>query len=192
MLRDLVIKNRSCRGYNKERKVTESELKDMIDLARQSASGVNLQPLKYYLVYEDAQVATVKSLTKLGAHLKELGLPFPGQEPAAYIVICLDHELCKDNSKYLIDVGIAAQTITLRATEMGLAGCMIGNYKESELNAALGLGDRYFIQLVIAIGESCEDIRMKEIDEGDPFAYYREDGVHYVPKRKLEDVIINL
>lgn len=61
MLKDLVIKNRSCRGYNKERKVTENELKDMIDLARQSASGVNLQPLKYYLVYEDEQVATVKN-----------------------------------------------------------------------------------------------------------------------------------
>lgn len=87
-------------------------------------------------------------------------------------------------------MGIIAQTITLAATEMGLAGCMIGNYDAEKLRTALGISDRFRIQLVIAIGKPAEDRRIVEIDNGDSTNYYRVDGIHYVPKRKLKDIII--
>ena len=45
--------------------------------------------------------------------------------------------------------------------------------------------------LVVAIGEPKETIVLKEIDEGESIAYYRdENDVHYVPKRKLKDIIL--
>jgi hypothetical protein len=35
------------------------------------------------------------------------------------------------------------------------------------------------------------DVRIVEIEEGESTDYYRDEaGIHYVPKRKLDDVII--
>ena len=190
MLRDLVIRNRSCRGFDRSRPVTQEELLEMVDIARQAGAGMNVQPMKYFLITDPEEAATVNSLTVLGAHLRELHLPFPGTEPPAYILICQDHEVHKDDSWFITDVGIIAQTITLAATEMGLAGCMIGNYHQQKLKDALGISDRYTVQLVLAIGKSAEDCRIVEVEEGASMHYYREDGIHSVPKRKLEDIII--
>ena len=190
MLRDLVIRNRSCRGFDRSRIVTQEDLTEMVDIARQAAAGINKQPMKYYLITDSDKAALVNSMTVLGAHLRELHLPFPGTEPPAYILICQDHEISSDDSWFITDVGIIAQTITLAATEMGLAGCMIGNYDAEKLRTALGISDRFRIQLVIAIGKPAEERRIVEIDNGDSTNYYRIDGIHYVPKRKLKDIII--
>ena len=40
-------------------------------------------------------------------------------------------------------------------------------------------------------GKPAEKIVIKEIEEGEDIAYYRdENDVHYVPKRKLSDIIL--
>ena len=190
-LKELVIANRSCRGYDRSRKVTKEELTEMVDIARLTAASVNMQPLKYYLVYEDEEAALLNSLVKFGANLPELGLPFEGTEPPAFIVICNDLEIAANPERYMKDVGIVAQTITLAATEMGLIGCMIGNYNKDKVREALELSDKYTVELIISIGKNAEDIRIVDLEEGDSHKYYRdENGVHYVPKRKLSDVII--
>ena len=45
--------------------------------------------------------------------------------------------------------------------------------------------------LVIALGKPAETIILTEVGEDGNTAYYRdENDVHYVPKRKLEDIII--
>ena len=42
-----------------------------------------------------------------------------------------------------------------------------------------------------ALGKPAEKIVIKEINEGEDIAYYRdENDVHYVPKRKLADIIL--
>lgn len=190
MLRELVIRNRSCRGFDRSYKVTQEDLLNMVDIARQAAAGMNMQPMKYYLITDPQEADAVTKQTVLGAHLRELHLPFPGTEPPAYILICQDHEVHKDDSWFITDVGIIAQTITLAATEMGLAGCMIGSFDSDKLRETFGISDRFTVQLVIAIGKPAEERRIVEIENGELTHYYREDGIHYVPKRKLEDIII--
>ena len=49
MIDDLIKKNRSCRRFDETHAVTLQTLKELIDLGRLSASGANLQPLKYVL-----------------------------------------------------------------------------------------------------------------------------------------------
>ena len=89
------------------------------------------------------------------------------------------------------DVGIAAQTILLAAVEMGLGGCMIGNFNPKEIRSALNLPDTLMPVLLVAIGKPDETVVIREIEEGGDTAYYRgENGVHYVPKRKLKDIIL--
>ncbi len=191
MLKDLIKENRSCRGYDRSRKITRDELAEMVDMARLSAASVNIQPLKYYLVWEEAEAALVNSLVKFGANLPELHLPFDGTEPPAFILICHDRDIHPKPERFMKDVGIVAQTITLAATEMGLAACMIGNYNKLAVHDALGLADNFSVELIISIGKRSEDIRIVDLEEDDDYRYYRDEvGVHYVPKRKLEDVII--
>lgn len=193
MFKDLVIKNRTYRGWDPSRKVTREELVEMIDCARLSAASVNLQPLKYHIILDEEEVAVTQKLTKLARALQHLNLPFPGTEPPAYIAILHDTSIHPDTKSIMFhkDVGITAQSITLCAAEMDLNCCMIGNFNHDELHAALGLDDLYHIQLVIAVGKGAEEIHLVDINEGDSHNYYRdENNVHYTPKRKLEDVIV--
>lgn len=192
MFKDLVIANRSSRGYDPNRKVTKEELTEMVDCARLSAASINIQPLKYFLVYDEEGAKLMNSLVKFGANLPELGLPFEGTEPPAFILICHDTEIHADPNRFMKDIGICAQSITLAATEMGLNACMIGNYNKLEVRKTMNIDERYTVELAISVGKNIEDIRIVDLEEGDSFKYYRdEDGVHYVPKRKLEDVIIS-
>lgn len=189
--KDLVISNRSCRNFDRERQVTREELIQMVDLARQSAAGANVQPMKYYLVTDPVQAAAVNDLTTLAMHIKDERIPAPGKEPPSYIVMCQDLDVNDAIGRFGPDMGINGQTITLAATEMGLAGCIVGNFDAEKIAVLLDLPDNFRVLLVIAIGKPAEERRIVEIDEGEPTVYYRENGIHVVPKRKLKNVIIN-
>ena len=191
MIKDLIKKNRSVRGYDNSREVTIEELREMVDCARLSASSVNMQPLKYILVNTVDGKARVLKQVSFAAKLSTLKLPHRGSEPMAYIVICQDEQISKSETGFLRDVGIAAQSITLAATELGLGACMLGYFSPDKLRQALDLSENLKPQLVISLGKSVEAVRIVEIEEGESTDYYRDEaGIHYVPKRKLDDVII--
>ncbi|AVM48217.1 nitroreductase [Mogibacterium diversum] len=191
VIKDLIKKNRSVRGYDNSRDVTIEELREMVDCARLSASSVNMQPLKYILVNTVDGKARVLKQVSFAAKLSTLKLPHRGSEPMAYIVICQDEQISKSETGFLRDVGIVAQSITLAATELGLGACMLGYFSPDKLRQALDLSENLKPLLVISLGKSVEDIRIVEIEEGESTDYYRDEaGIHYVPKRKLDDVII--
>ena len=52
MLKELVIKNRSYRGYDPKVRLTKEDLLELVDLTRYTASSVNEQPLRYYIAWE--------------------------------------------------------------------------------------------------------------------------------------------
>lgn len=193
MISELVRKNRSYRGFDESRRVEREELIAMVDCARLAASSVNLQPLRYYLAWEKEAVDRIQPLTGWARKLPELHLPHKGMCPTAFIIICQDTDISDSLPRFQKDVGIAAQTILLAATEMGLGGCMIGNFKAGQVKEALGFPENLAPQLIVAIGKPAETVVIKEIEKGEPTDYYRdENDVHYVPKRKLEDVIVYL
>ena len=188
----LVRLNRSCRGYDESRKVTREELLRMVDCARLTASSVNLQPLKYYLAWEPEAVGRIQPLTGWARNLPEMTLPHKGMYPTAFIVICQDRSISDSLARFQKDVGIAAQTILLAAVEMGLGGCMIGNFEARRVKDALELPEELAPMLIVAIGKPAEEIVIREIEPGEPTPYYRdEQDVHYVPKRKLADIVIH-
>ena len=191
MIKDLVRKNRSYRGYDESRKITEDELKELVDTARVAGSAANLQPLKYRLVCSDAEVAKLNGITRWGKMLKDIELPHKGKYPTAYIVICVDTEITKTPENANTDIGIAAQTILLAAVEQGLGGCMIGNYEKAQAAEALALPERYVPQLIVAIGKPDETVVLTDTGEDGSVKYYRDaNDVHYVPKRRLEDILL--
>ena len=191
MFKDLVKANRSYRGYDENRRVTKEELMEMVDCARLAASSVNQQPLQYYLAWEKEEVDRIQPLTGWAKGLPQLSLPHEGMCPTAFIIICQDTRVLESLARFQKDVGIAAQTILLSATEMGLGGCMIGSFHAGEVKKELGLADHLAPLLVVAIGKPAEKIVLTEVEKGESVAYYRDESdVHYVPKRRLEDVIL--
>ncbi len=191
MIKDLVKKNRSYRGYDESRRVTEAELREMVDCARLTASSVNMQPLKYYLAWEKEEVDRIQTLTAWARGLPEMTLPHEGMRPTAFIIICQDQKIQESLARFQKDVGIAAQTILLTAVEMGLGGCMIGNFSADSVRKELGFSEDLAPLLIVAIGKPAEKIILTEVGEGESVAYYRdENDVHYVPKRRLDDIII--
>ena len=183
-LESLLKRNRSFRGYDRSIVVTEEQLKEMVKTATWVASGMNAQPLRFRLVTGD-EADKVHPLVKLGAALPEENLPHPGEEPSAYIVVC---STVPENKIVDMDLGIAAQSILLKATEMGLGGIFILNFKPEVIQTALSLQMKPIA--VLAVGKPAERIFLMPCGEGDPLAYYRKDGIHYVPKIKVEDLII--
>lgn len=183
-LTTLLHRNRSYRGYDSSRKVSEAELRELVAVTGLVASGMNRQPLRYRLVTE-ADAHKVLSLIKLGAALPQEHLPHPGEEPRAFIVIC---SAVPEDRVVDMDLGIAAQSILLKATEMGLGGIFILNFKADALREALDLPLQPLA--VLAIGKPSESVFLLPVKEGASLTYYRKEGVHYVPKLTLEDVLV--
>lgn len=188
MLKDLLIKNRSIRKFDKSVRITKEDLIEMADCTRFCPSSANLQALKFKLVWEENECEKVFSATKWAGYLPDEKIPPEGFEPAAYIIVLCDTDIAKNPTPFFKDTGIVSHTILLKACEMGYGGCMIGSFDKKAINEALGINEKYEMTLVIAIGKAMEEPVI--VDAADSIKYYRENGIHYVPKRKLEDIIL--
>lgn len=182
---ELLQKNRSTRGYKKAYVVSHAELERIASVCSKIPSARNQQVLRMKLVTHDSGADKVLPLTKMGAALPELHLPLPGTEPEAFIIVC---STVAENPMVDIDLGIAAQSMLLKAVEMGLNGLIIAAFNRSKLQEELALP--YPPLLVLAIGKGDERIELKPIDEDESHAYYRKDGIHYVPKVRAEHLIL--
>ena len=191
MFKDIVKASRSYRGYDESYCFSREELEDFVDCARFAPSSVNAQPFRYYLAWEKEEVDRIQPLTGWAKALPQIDLPHSGKCPTAFIIICQDLNLGASIPRYQKDVGIVAQTMILAAAEKGLGGCMIGSFNAGDVKKELKLADNLAPVLVVAFGKTAEKIVLTEIDEGESIYYYRdENDVHYVPKRKLKDIII--
>ena len=188
MIRDLIIANRSCRRFHQEVDIKLETLKELVDLARLSASAANRQPLKYILSGDPERNALIFPCLGWAGALKGWPGPVEGERPSAYIIILGDTEISKT---FGCDHGIAAQSIFLGARERGLGGCMHGSVNRNELRKTLGILPRYEILLVLSLGKPKEKVVLETLEPGGDFNYWRDgDNIHHVPKRRLDDIII--
>lgn len=187
-LRDLVLNNRSHRRFRQEIPIAPETLRELVDLARFSASGSNLQPLKYYLSWQPEQNARIFPHLAWAGYLEDWPGPAEGERPAGYILILGDKTI---RDSFGIDPGIAAQTILLGATEKGLRGCIIASIQKAFLRSALGIPERYELLYAIALGEPAETVVLEDLPPNGEIRYWRDEaGVHHVPKRSLDELIL--
>lgn len=188
-LYDLVLRNRSYRRFYQDVSVSSDTLRELVDLARLSASGSNLQSLKYFLSSESARNAVIFPHLAWAGYLKDWPGPEDGERPSAYIIILGDKSI---SPAFGCDHGIAAQSILLGATEKGLGGCMLGSIRRAELAQELGLPDTYEILLVLALGKPKETVVLDPLPANGDIKYWRDaEDVHHVPKRSLDEIIIS-
>ncbi len=188
MIEDLIKKNRSYRRFHGDVKVEEETLRELVSLARYSASASNLQPLKYILSSDDAMNAMIFPHLSWAAHIQGWDGPEEDERPAAYIFILGDTEIA---TNFWCDHGIAAQSILLGATERGLGGCILGAIDRDKLRDALEIPAQYEIFLIIALGKPREKVVIETLEPGGDTKYWRDDdSIHHVPKRTLDEIII--
>lgn len=188
MVRDLVLKNRSYRRFYGDYKIEHDILEKLVDLARLSPSGRNMQPLKYLISNEQEINAKIFSTLAWAGYLKDWAGPIESERPTAYIIMMVDKNLVSGTPA--IDEGIACQSILLGAVERGLGGCIIQSIKRTELANIISIPESLEIALVIALGKPKEEVRILDAKDDD-IKYYRDNnGVHFVPKRGINDIII--
>ena len=188
MIRDLILKNRSCRRFYQEVTIGLETLRELVDLARLSASTANRQPLKYILSCTPKKNALIFPQLGWAGYLKDWPGPPEGEKPSAYIIILGDTKISKSTT---CDHGIAAQSILLGAREKSLGGCMHASIKRDELRKALAIPPQYEILLVISLGKPKEKVVLETVKSTGDIKYWRDsDNIHHVPKRALDDIII--
>jgi len=189
VLSELARKNRSIRRFDEQETVTDEALRSLIELARFSAVGMNLQPLKFILSVDPETNRTIFPHLSWARRLRDWPGPEEGERPSAYVVILHDTTIRKTVSG--CDHAIAAQSILLGATEMGLGGCMIASVDREGLRETLGIPEHLEIPLVVAIGKPAETVVIDDLAPGGDTAYYRDrDDRLHVPKRGLDELIL--
>ena len=187
MIKNTINKCRSYRRFDEEHKVSMGTLKYLVGLARCAPSARNQQPLKFILSNgSDRNENIFPTLSWAGA-IRGWGGPKEGERPGAYIVILGDTKVSKN---FYCDHGIAAYGILLGAVDKGLGGCMLAAVDRELLRKNLKIPARYQILLVVAIGKPAEKVVIEDVKNGETTYYRDKKSVHHVPKRSLDELII--
>jgi nitroreductase len=185
-LDSLLLKNRSCRGYDHSVPISEDVLRRIVGVNTKIPSARNQQVLRFKLVVDESEVALINNNIKLGGALPHLNLPFPDTEPIAFIVVT---SIANVDHNVYIDLGISLQSMLLKSVEIGFNGIIIGAFDAKSISKGLGLNNLPLA--VVAIGKSIEKYRIVDVPSNGSLKYYRdENGVHCVPKLSLDDIII--
>jgi hypothetical protein len=189
MIRDLKVENRTCRRFRQDFKIELETLRELVDLTRFTASGSNIQPLRYMLSNEPAKNNLIFPTLGWAGQIKDWPGPADGERPSAYIIMLADTDV--NNRFYQVDAGLATQSIMLGAREKGLGGCMHWSVKRDGLRKALDIPLRYEILYVLSLGKPNETIIVKKVGSDGKTSYWHdENGAHHVLKRELENIIL--
>lgn len=191
-VRELLTKNRSYRRFDESRRIDRQTLVDLVDLTRLCPSAANDQPLKYMVVTDRQECATLFATLSWAGYLTDWPGPAEGERPTGYIVILADTTIKKQVD---VDPGIVAQSMLLGAVEKGLGGCMFGSIAREQLRRDFSIPADLGIVLVLALGFPVETVVLEETpappDSAKETAYWRDaSGIHHVPKRSLEEILL--
>ncbi len=190
-LGDAIRFRRSIRRY-KQKTVDDKLLTELIDSARLAPSGGNMQQLRYMVVKTPEIVQKVFSHTGWGGHVRPKRSPEWGKTaPLAFIAVVASADNIANHKIVYADAGAAIQNMLLKAVELGLGTCWIGNFKEDNVSAILGLKSEMKTMYLVAVGYSDETPVQEDIDSGTPTKYFLDDkDVIHVPKFKVDAIAI--
>lgn len=181
----LLLKNRSHRAYDTSYRVAMRQLETIVSVNTKIPSGKNGQTLRFKLIDTSSGGADFCRFLHLGGFLPELHLPAPGTEPQAFIVVCGTEP---ETPTVDIDLGISLQSMALKAVEIGLNAIIIRAFDHRQVQDALGLSLEPLA--VLAVGKGIDKIELVEVPAGSDLRYYRRDGIHYVPKISIDDLLL--
>lgn len=193
MIEDLVRTNRSYRRFDQEQRVELGLLHRWVELGRLAPSARNQQPLKFMISNHPGVNARIFPHIAWAGALKDWPGPAEGERPSAYIAVLHDTGIPESEEMLWCDTGLVCQNILLGAVEDGYGGCLIGAFHRDRVARVLGIGPRYRLLLLVALGRPREQVVLEPLGEGGDITYYRDgEGAHHVPKRPLEELVVGV
>ena len=184
-LETLLLKNRSHRAFDTSYAVAMRQLETIVSVNNKIPSSKNAQVFRFRLLDADNGGRDFCRFLHFGAYLPELHLPVPSTEPQAFIVVC---STVPEGPSVDIDLGITLQSMALKAVEIGLNALIVRAFNRQEVKDALQLPLEPLA--VLAVGKGADRIELVEVPDGSDLRYYRRDGVHYVPKIRISDLLV--
>ena len=181
----LLHRNRSHRAYDTSYEVAMRQLEAIVSVNTKIPSGRNAQTLRFKLLDAASGGRDFCRFLQLGGYLPELHLPAPGTEPQSFIIVCSTEQ---ETPTVDIDLGISLQSMALKAVEIGLNALIVRAFKRQDVKDALGLALEPLA--VLAVGKGLDKIELVDVPAGSDLRYYRRDGIHYVPKIGLNDLLL--
>jgi nitroreductase len=152
---ELAAKRQSCRAY-KDIPVERSKLTACVEAARMSPSACNSQPWSFVVVDEPVlakqiSVTLLDPILPINRFTRNCNAYIILVEEPANLSAKLGGKF-KDQEFSQVDLGIAVQSLSLAATDVGLGSCIIGWFDEKALRKLLVMPKAKRIRLVLAIG----------------------------------------
>ena len=83
--------------------------------------------------------------------------------------------------------------MVLGAASRGLGTCILGSVNRPRLQEALKLPSRYGILYVLALGNPAEGVKVETVGTDGDVRYWRDEAeILHVPKRSLDDLIVEI
>ena len=150
-----VIKNRySCRNYL-DKPIEKQKLEQIFETARIAPSAKNLQDWRFVVVTDKDKKTKLSQAANNQMFLAKAGV---------IIIACSN---CGDTMTCgqaigPIDVSIALDHITLKATELGLATCWIGSFFPDKVRPIAGIPEDIEIIELMALGYPGDEPRQSD------------------------------
>jgi nitroreductase len=155
----LALARRSLRSYSPEA-VSRAELELLAEALRLAPSASNQQPWKLVFVDEpELKDEVARACFGPTSSFNRFAVQAP-----VLAVICQERPrllnrigtLAKRRDWTLLDIGIAAEHLCLRAVELGLGTCMMGWFDEGRIRLLLRIPASSRVGLVVSIGRPAE------------------------------------
>jgi len=149
-IEEAIKQRRSIRQYT-TRVPKEEDIQAIIEAGIWAPSGLNNQPWKFKVISDKQQKKGLAKFTKYGRIIEEAPLA---------ICVFLDNGVTYNRQKDIMAIGACIQNMLLRAYELGLGSCWLGEIlnRRKDVEEYLKVGSDYELMAVVTVGYSDEEI----------------------------------
>lgn len=154
-LQEAILRRRSVRKFT-EAVVTDEELKQIFEAVRWSPSWANTQVWKFIVIRDKALIE------KVAGTYSDRNPATKGSLAASALIVacaktgvsgCYDgREVTSLHNWYMFDLGIAVQTLCLKAHDLGLGTVVVGFMNHAACEQILAIPEGHKVVAVIPIG----------------------------------------
>ena len=175
-LSEAIRTRRSVRKYL-DKPVEDEKLNTVLEAVRQSPSWANLQCWKMVVVKDPETKEKISDLSYVESYFSPKGYKAnPSKKALAeapvVIVLCAEPSQSGNiwgQAYYLVDCGIAAQSLMLAARDQGLGSVFVGVYDEVKVKGMLGIPQNVRVVGLFPVGYPVDEAKAgpprKALDE---------------------------
>ena len=182
-------KNRRTVRRFKQSALKKDDIMKIIDCARLAPYAANLQPLKFSVVTDEQIRRQMYPHIKYAGYIPDWDPEFE-ETPPVFIALLCDTSL-KPAEKSECDSGAAAMSMCLCAESLGISSCWLGAINRAEIKNILSLDESLEVTYLLGLGYAAQCGEVFDMKDSVKY-YFDENGDVHVPKRTLDEIIVDI